>query len=199
MKDTLHTESYRGYTINIVRDIDPKNPREWDNIGTIVCWHRRYRLGDPHKFSNPDEFNEWIREQGQMIVLPVFLYDHSGLAIQCEPFSCPWDSGQIGYIYCTKKQAKKEFDGTDEEVKAKALKWLREEVETYNNYLQGNIAGWVVEDSNGEECDSCWGYFPQIDIHGRSSWDHLIGEAMANIDCIVAADERNAIDACLNI
>lgn len=199
MKDTLHTESYRGYTINIVRDIDPENPREWDNIGTIVCWHRRYRLGDPHKFSNPDEFNEWIREQGQMIVLPVFLYDHSGLAIQCEPFSCPWDSGQVGYIYCSIKKAKKEFGGTSEELIVKAESWLRSEVEIYNNFLQGNVVGWTAVNSNGVEWDSCGGYYPDCGTNGTRQWDRPIEDAKLIIDSTIEADERNAIDACLNI
>ena len=45
--DDVHREEYRGYTIRLVPDPDPENPREeWDNVGTMRCWHRRYNLGD---------------------------------------------------------------------------------------------------------------------------------------------------------
>ena len=32
--------------VRIKRDDYPQNPREWDNLGTMVCGHRRYCLGD---------------------------------------------------------------------------------------------------------------------------------------------------------
>ena len=48
--DDLVREEYRGYTIRLVPDPDPENPREgWDNVGTMRCWHRRYNLGDMPK------------------------------------------------------------------------------------------------------------------------------------------------------
>lgn len=38
--------SEQHYIYKIVRDEDPESPRDWDNIGTMCCWHRRYNLGD---------------------------------------------------------------------------------------------------------------------------------------------------------
>ena len=32
--------------LSIYFDSCPTNPREWDNLGTMVCGHRRYDLGD---------------------------------------------------------------------------------------------------------------------------------------------------------
>ena len=32
--------------IKLVHDHDAESPREWDNLGSMVCAHRRYRLGD---------------------------------------------------------------------------------------------------------------------------------------------------------
>lgn len=40
------TYHYRGCKIRVVQDEDPSSPREWDNLGTMVCWHGRYNLGD---------------------------------------------------------------------------------------------------------------------------------------------------------
>jgi len=38
----------------IVADMNPESPREWDNVGTMVCSHRRYNLGDEHQLSSDD-------------------------------------------------------------------------------------------------------------------------------------------------
>ena len=44
------TEEYKGYTIKIEEDSDPMHPRvDFDNAGTMVCWHSRYNLGDLEK------------------------------------------------------------------------------------------------------------------------------------------------------
>ena len=32
------------------------DPRSWDNIGTMVCFHSRYNLGDKHYYGYPAEF-----------------------------------------------------------------------------------------------------------------------------------------------
>ena len=46
MDGTIHSEERHGCTITIMPDADPPNPRDDDNLGTMVCWHRCYRLGD---------------------------------------------------------------------------------------------------------------------------------------------------------
>ncbi len=41
----------KPYTLSVVPDDDPVSPREdRDNFGTIVCFHRRYTLGDEHHY-----------------------------------------------------------------------------------------------------------------------------------------------------
>jgi len=43
----------------ILPEPDPPNPRDTDyqdNLGSMVCWHGRYRLGDPHAFRDSNEF-----------------------------------------------------------------------------------------------------------------------------------------------
>ena len=45
------------YTLLVCDDDQPFNPREeGDHFGTMVCWHRRYSLGDEHKYDEPSEF-----------------------------------------------------------------------------------------------------------------------------------------------
>lgn len=60
MKEIYKSEQYRGYTINWYYDGDPEDPRSWDNVSKMVCWHNRYRLGDYHPFSQPNDFLEHL-------------------------------------------------------------------------------------------------------------------------------------------
>ena len=39
-------EEYRGCTINVYYDDTPEDQRNWSNVATFVCEHRRYNLGD---------------------------------------------------------------------------------------------------------------------------------------------------------
>lgn len=46
-----------AYALQIEYDDDAPNPREdMDNFGTMVCWHRRYNLGDNHTHERPRDF-----------------------------------------------------------------------------------------------------------------------------------------------
>ena len=82
-------EVYKGYTINIEKDLDPLNPRtEFDNLGKMVCFHDRYDLGDKDHGINHNDFNSWKemfdhikRTEIVAVILPLYLYDHSGITI----------------------------------------------------------------------------------------------------------------------
>uniref|UniRef100_A0A6M3Y250 Uncharacterized protein n=1 Tax=viral metagenome TaxID=1070528 RepID=A0A6M3Y250_9ZZZZ len=45
--EACETIEYRGFNINIYQDEMAEDPRDWDNIGQMVCKHRDYYLGDP--------------------------------------------------------------------------------------------------------------------------------------------------------
>ncbi|MBV6342342.1 hypothetical protein [Candidatus Magnetobacterium casense] len=154
----------------------PESPREWDNLGTMVCWHRRYSLGDKHDFKTPEEFKEWAGK-GLAVILPIYLYDHSGLTVSTQPFSCPWDSGQVGWIYATKEDVRQNYG-----VKKISAKWLEHvkavleaEVKTYDQYLNGEVYGYKVSKIRKcEACgheeeideDSCWGFYGEMKESG---------------------------------
>ena len=98
-----------GKTLKIYTDDDPLNPRtDYDNFGRMVCFHKRYSLGDLHgidhtEFSSWDEMKDHlVMEKEAKVILPIYMYDHSGLTIRTHPFSDNWDSGQIGFIYASR-------------------------------------------------------------------------------------------------
>ena len=246
--------------IHIEQDNEPWNPRtEQDgNVGTMMCWHRNYSLGDTEKnnYKNPENFLQGLLRQkvsektilnyvrngkangieikynrsdcvwelwtsyymfplegakdakfqlyseqseldwlvddviealsnediwyllerhANIVALPLYLYEHSGIAMSTTSFNDRWDSGQIGWIY-TDKETVLSHGGKIQSSKGNLIKvternWkegayqnLKEEVKIYDMYLQGQVYGIVIEEYDSDlkefdEIDSCWGFY----------------------------------------
>jgi hypothetical protein len=179
------------------------NPREnQDNLGIMWCWHPEYVLGD-FQFKSEDgrgavehpvypgdgdddhdneemysmaDVARWIRNrEGGIYIMPLYLYDHSGLTISCGdvlPESIPnitargvnpwdtagWDTSAVGFIFTTQKQIDK-LGVPDRMVERKlpigmgainvemheVEAWLRGEIDEYDSYLRGEIYSFVIE------------------------------------------------------
>ena len=180
----VHSETYKGHEIVIKADSTPDDPRSWDNAGTIVTWHRRYELGDERPRIDPQE---WLAEHKNDIVLPIYMYDHSGITINTTGFSCPWDSGQVGYIFITRKDAVKEWGKKlcTKDVEKRAIAYLKCEVKTYDDYLTGNVYGYDIDDGDG---DSCWGYYP--DESDKMGYEGCLREAKSIVDYMVEKEDE---------
>jgi hypothetical protein len=153
--EALETITQDGLTAELFQDIEPFNPRtEYDNFATMYCEHRRYDLGDKNA-DDPRELDE-----NSIIGLPLYLYDHSGITMNTGGFNCPWDSGQVGFIYVTKAAIRAEFGvkRIGPKLRERVLTMLRGEVETYDQYLTGQVYGFSIE-KDGEHLDGCWGLF----------------------------------------
>lgn len=114
-------------------------------------------------------------KETDLIMFPLYLLDHSGLSISMSSFCDKWDSGQVGWIYTTKNEIMncggkfksdngEYIDVTEENWKEAAQIWLEGEVELYDQYLQGDCYGYVIDELNedgewDEHVDSCWGFF----------------------------------------
>jgi hypothetical protein len=137
-----------GVAVTICQDDDPINPRtEWDNLGTMVCLHRNYNMGDENDLSKSDELMA-IEGRSDVISLPIYMYDHSGVTISTTPFSCQWDSGKLGFIYAKKDYLRKEFGwkAISPRRHQEVLAYLRAEVETYDDYLTGNVYSYSIDE-----------------------------------------------------
>ena len=151
--------------LTIKRDSDPMNPRkEYSNLGTMVCWHRRYNLGDLQPKEFPAEWRE-ANLPKDSVELPLYLFDHSGITMRadCESFraadSMGWDWGRVGFIFCPPDKIKEEYSVTalTAEVVEKVRGVLLGEVKIYDQHLRGEVWGYEY-DLNGAE-ESCWGFF----------------------------------------
>jgi hypothetical protein len=92
------------------------------------------------------------------VILPLYLYDHSGLTMSTSAFSCPWDSGQVGVIYMDLAKIVEHWGEVEDPIKT-ATDCLVSEVKEYDQYLTGDVYGYIIEDEDGEDLDSCWGFY----------------------------------------
>ena len=169
------TKRIGKYLIEVEQDNDPSNPREDDNLGTMVCFHKGYNLGDKHNYksSNYDSFDELekdiIKNENVGVILPLYLYDHSGITMNTTGFSCRWDSGQVGFIFISKEKMLKEYGGkiVTKKLKERVEKYLVDEVKTFDDYLRGDVYGYKIFEvslcdkgcEHNDEIDSCWGFY----------------------------------------
>lgn len=175
MTEAINEKKVGNYLIEIFPDNNPESPREWSNLGKMICFHNRYDLGDKHDYNHSD-YNSWdemekaiVKENNVAVILPLYLYDHSGITISTTPFSCSWDSGQIGFTYVSKEDVLKEFGGkiVTKKLKEKAEGILKGEVKTYDQYLVGDVYGYKISKittcdqghEHKEEIDSVWGFY----------------------------------------
>jgi hypothetical protein len=131
--DKVQQFTHANRTVTIYVDPDPINPiKDYDQYTQMICAHRRYNLG--HAQTEPMTEAE-VRENydGVLAVLPLYLYDHSGITISTGAFSCIWDSGQVGWAYITRDRIAKMGDTTEyAENDERLLAIIRSDVESYD-------------------------------------------------------------------
>lgn len=178
---TLDTLTVNGFTIAIEQDEDTESPRGWSHGCELVYGHKRYDFPNDAGI-NWDEFGGWaevaehLTAEGALLVLPVAMIDHSGIAFRVgTSFSEDpggWDSGQIGLAYVT-PQNWAETQGTEwtgsEEQLAQARKLITGDVEVYGMWANGECYGYRITDEYGEEIDACWGFIGYDDVTEQAS------------------------------
>jgi len=188
----LHkTIEYREYNINISHQDNAESPREWSNLGTFYTAHRRYCPEED--FDKHFEFDEVCDSLPgvfkaeflkKYVALNIYLYDHSGQTVSTTPFSCRWDSGWFGMVAISLEDVRKEYGWKNitKKRRERIEEHLRGEVETYDNYLTGEVYGFTITpvDDELEEIDSCWGYY------GSNAPEEIEKECMSTIDGIYA-------------
>lgn len=150
-------------SVNVVNDHDPIDPRkECDQLGTMICAHKRYSLGDEQVTG---QYDSWEDAKENVIpknatVLPLYLYDHSGITMNTTGFHCPWDSGQVGFIYVSDELARTllGWKSITRQRREKIRQYLKNEVEEYDRYLRGDVWGFEIVDEDGDVVDSCYGF-----------------------------------------
>lgn len=193
---------YKNHRIYIKPDENEESPRRWDNMAKMYCFHGRHNVGDKHDY-NQNNYKGWegflrqLNEDFDIAAVEfVYMYDHSGRELSTTPFSCSFDSGQVGFAFVTKETALHEFgQGTTEltpEIIEKCRVRIKGEIETYNMYLAGDVWYFVIKEiiqavgSNGkkyeieEEVESIGGYY---------GYEYCLAEAKSSVDYIVSSTQ----------
>ena len=187
-------DAMRTFTLEIKRDEDPESPRTFDNLGHMVLFHRD-GYGDSHKMSVEDAKALYAKiQKGDGVALPVFMYEHGGVTISTKAFSCPFDSGQVGFIYADKEMIRNNWGCKVVTKKrlAQALSILQSEVDTYDKYLTGDVHGYIIKDEDGEVVDSCWGFYGLDDAKAQ-------GKEALESQVKWEAKQEKAIDAVMHL
>jgi len=162
---------HNGRKVTIYFDPDAESPREFCNLATLACWHRRVNLGDEQIVGmSEDKLRARVTECGEeiMALLPLHLFDHGGMTMSTEEYGDRWDSGQVGWAYVTKSRAEElgcvGNSGGDMWDEARYLKAIKAEVETYAMFLRGEIYGYEVKGADDDKLDACWGFYGLEDV-----------------------------------
>lgn len=161
--DIVKRFEHKGKTVEICVDPDPESPVEWGSmLGEILYMSRsRYILGT--RGVDREEMQR-IERRPDVISLPVMAYVHSGSSITADPlqgarypYTCQWDGGQSGIVYTTLDKVRAEYNvkRVSAKTRAKVREALIAEVETFAQYLRGEVYGYRIEPDG----DSCWGFY----------------------------------------
>lgn len=165
-----------GFTVKIYYDESPESPRDWTVGAQMVMSHRNYDLPNDAGISF-DDFEGWreialylTQKQGALMVMPVYMIEHSGVALRVGAGGNPfwedpgeWDSGIVGLAYVTPQtwadtQGEPAYTGSEED-QEQARNLITSDVEVYGQYLNGEVYGYTITDTDGEVMDSLWGMY----------------------------------------
>lgn len=165
--DVLVTEKDGKITLRyLVRDSEPHPPNEDDDTGLfLVNYHRDFWV-ENKGFITKDTLASWyhgekIEQEKTHWIFKLSMYSHSGVCLRLgsQGFPCDgmgWDTSRVGAVFVCKEEW-----GLSAEAE-KAAECL---VQTWNNYLSGDVWGYIVDVFDAKtkeridaECESCWGY-----------------------------------------
>jgi hypothetical protein len=98
-------------------------------------------------------------KQPGLYVLPVYEFSHSSTYLSVNDPHDPWDSGFVGFVYTTRDELK--TDGFANITRKNVYQWLEQTLAMYDNWATGNVYGFVLNDADGIEIDSCYGFYPE--------------------------------------
>lgn len=140
----------------IEQDTNATSPSDWEDKSLfLVAKHRDFYVPEPDQKRIPESANEvvdnWKRTHW---VFPLEAYIHSGIVLALSgEGNFPdrnWDVSQLGFVFASKKEWR---------LSKSARKAALSKVSEWNQYLSGDVWGIVIEDDEGNEVDSCWGFY----------------------------------------
>jgi len=196
--ETIQKINYKDHTIEISYDDYFESPRCWDQNSTMLIFHREYDFGDKNELGiDKNDFNDWDemeeflqKEMNIVVILPIYMMEHSGISIQTTPFSCSWDSGRVGFIYITRDQMKDAYGYKllNARREKEIIRYLTNEVKLMNNYVTGDVYAYCIRNEDDEVLDSCSGFY------GDDCIPEIIDECKRIIDTYPSSQQMTIAD-----
>lgn len=129
------------YTVRVVPDYNYRlQPEEYPEV-KVYSNHRHYRFDD--SIENLPSTEE---RSSNYKYYPIYMLEHSGVALSRTPFNDPWDSGLLGVA---------EVDDSNGEADSIFKAYFTELKASF----EGEVYGFQVLDELGEIVDSCYGFY----------------------------------------
>jgi len=210
MRDKVEEKEYKGYKINIYQDECAESPDDWGDDGLfLVGYHRDFYVDRKRTTRNKDTKEKIVVEKGisqelarciansgkdeegednteakeyikKYHIFGLEAYIHSGVVLALtHEGNFPdrqWDVSQLGLVFVAKKETR-----TRDKAKKLALGLIR----TWNEYLSGDIYGYMIENPDGEESGGCWGFWGYDNIKSG-----LLESAQGEIDAAIEEDKE---------
>ena len=194
MNEVVETIKYKNCLIEIYQDDNTQSPDEWEDDNVfLVGYHREFTIeknriitkieaqaigsGD---YGGYDDGSGYFRHRCKEIerkyhIFGLEAYIHGGvvLALSYEGnfVDRKWDVSQLGLVFVAKTQTKD---------RKKAKKLAEGLIESWNEYLSGNVYGFITKDLeegfDNHSIDSCWGFYGNFEKSG------IIDKAKGAID-----------------
>lgn len=161
-------------TYEIIRD--DYSPEFWECEEDLMFFsnHRDYsNQNTKDKLENYEDLQDFIKEYEDkgFTVKPINAYIHGGIALSLSndsyPFTCQWDSGMFGFLVFKNDTFGENNQG------------LKGFIQSWASWLNGEVYGYKITDSEGEELDSCWGFigYENCEEEAKSMLTHCIKHA----------------------
>lgn len=157
----IHTATLDGHTLNVWLDTTPTSPREWSE--TVLFFFDNKWRGDKKEYNFMDSVEdtaEYIAEHPNDVFLPIYIGQYETLSSEAPRYALnQYETEPDGYLWLTEQQVEEFYGEHTPETVQQAQKLLVSELTEYNHYLQGEVFGYTVTDSNGTEVDALWGHY----------------------------------------
>ena len=195
MREILETVKYKGFEISICPDSDTESPDAWgdDNL-FLTGYHRDFTVKSEIVTKeecqsllnkNPEEYGVGKYRYKELLkkyhVFGLEAYIHGGVALSISyEVNFPdrqWDVSHLGCVFVAKSEWR---------TRKQAHKSAKVLIETWNQYLSGDVYGYMVEPDLSGCMGSCWGFY------GEDGKKEMIAEAKSEIDCHIDSRKRES-------
>lgn len=160
--------------VKIQPDYDIMNPSVeggfYDHTWRLISFNNRHRSYENHeKYTNPDIGLRRKLAVGTAFYLDYF--EHSGCiwSLSGSGPQCRWDTSRMAGILIFDNP--KDMGAKTYEDRAKDAKNF---LEIYTDWANGHGHGYIIEDEEGNQLDSCWGFYD-------SDIEHTVNEIVSQL------------------